>query len=169
MEETNAIAELKTTFSEWCQRNPVELFASLLCAVLTVIVLFQVLFRYALHFPLDWAEELAMVIFQWVSFIGAGIAVRHRLHFHLDLLTRRFPEQWQKATDLLASTAVLVVAYILIHVGIGMMNAVKFINLPVMHFSKAYVYLAIPAGGALMILYQIPILVRQIRNLGRRQ
>lgn len=169
MEEAKPTSALKPTFSEWIERNPIELFASLLCAFLTVVVFLQVLFRYALHFPLDWAEELAMVIFQWVAFIGAGIAVRHKLHFHLDLLTRRFPRHWQKATDLLASAAVLVVAYILIHVGIVMMETVKFITLPVMHFSKAYVYLAIPVGGALMILYQIPILVRQIRNLGRRQ
>ena len=169
MEEAKALSESKPTFSEWLQRNPIELFASFLCAVLTVVVLLQVLFRYALHFPLDWAEELAMVIFQWVSFVGAGIAVRHGLHFHLDLLTRRFPAQWQKATDLLASAAVLLIAYILIHVGIKMMDAVRFINLPVMHFSKAYVYLAIPVSGALMILYQIPIVVRQMRNLGRRQ
>jgi TRAP-type C4-dicarboxylate transport system permease small subunit len=168
MEEDKAASKSKPTFRQWCQRNPIELLASLLCAFLTVVVFLQVLFRYALHFPLDWAEELAMVIFQWVSFVGAGIAVRHGMHFHLDLLTRRFPQQWQKATELLASAAVLVVAYILIHVGIVMMEAVKFINLPVMHFSKAYVYLAIPVGGALMILYQIPIVMRQIRNLARR-
>jgi len=169
MEEAKAASESKPTFSQWCQRNPIELVASLLCAVLTVVVFLQVLFRYALHFPLDWAEELAMVIFQWVSFVGAGIAVRHGMHFHLDLLTRRFPQQWQKVIELMASAAVLVVAYILIHVGIVMMDTVKFINLPVMHFSKAYVYLSIPVGGALMILFQIPIVVHQIRNLVRRQ
>ena len=147
-------------------QKTLELLASLMCAVLTAVVLFQVIFRYALHFPLDWAEELAMVIFQWVSFVGAGLAVRHRLHFHLDLITRRLPERWKKATDIMASVAVLIVAYILIHVGIMMMNMVKFIGLPVMHFSKAYVYLAIPVGGALMIVFQIPILVRQIRGIG---
>ena len=169
MEEGKAISESKPTFAEWCQENPIELFGSFLCAVLTVVVFLQVLFRYALHFPLDWAEELAMVIFQWVAFIGAGIAVRHRLHFHLDLITRRFSERWQKATDIMASVSVLIVAYILIHVGIMMMDMVKFITLPVMHFSKAYVYLAMPVGGALMILFQIPILVHQIRGTDRRR
>ncbi|MGD8523714.1 MAG: TRAP transporter small permease [Desulfobacterales bacterium] len=168
MEETTVISEPKPTLSEWSRKNPLELLASVMCAALTLIVLFQVLFRYALHFPLDWAEELAMVIFQWVSFVGAGLAVRHGLHFHLDLITRRFPERWQKATEIMASVAVLVVAYILIHVGIMMMDMVKFITLPVMHFSKAYVYLAIPVGGALMIVFQIPILVRQIRSIGGR-
>lgn len=169
MEEAKTESELKPTFGEWCRKNPIELLAGILCAVLTVVVLLQVIFRYALHFPLDWAEELAMVIFQWVSFVGAGIAVRHGLHFHLDLLTRRFPSKWQKATDLLASASVLAIGYIFIQVGISMMNTVKFITLPVMHFSKAYVYLAIPVGGALMIFFQIPIVMRQIRGLRGKQ
>ena len=168
MEEVKDTTEQKPTLSEWCRKNPLELFASFLCAVLTLIVLFQVLFRYALHFPLDWAEELAMVLFQWVAFIGAGIAVRRGLHFHLDLITKRFTERWQKVTDLMASAAILIIAYLLVHVGIMMMSTVRFITLPVMHFSKAYVYLAIPVGGALMIVFQIPILVRQIRNIGGR-
>ena len=168
MEEVKNTTEQKPKFSEWCRKNPLELSASFLCAVLTVIVLFQVLFRYALHFPLDWAEELAMVLFQWVAFIGAGIAVRHGLHFHLDLLTKCFSKRWQKVTDLMASAAVLIIAYLLVHMGIMMMYTVRFITLPVMHFSKAYVYAAIPFGGALMIVFQIPILVHQIRTIGGR-
>ncbi len=169
MEEAKTTTVSKPTFSGWCRKNPLELLASIMCAVLTLVVLFQVLCRYALHFPLDWAEEFAMVIFQWVAFVGAGLAVRHGLHFHLDLITRRFSERWQKATEIMASASVLIVAYILIHVGVMMMDMVKFITLPVMHFSKAYVYLAIPVGGALMIVFQIPILVRQIRGTGGRQ
>jgi TRAP-type C4-dicarboxylate transport system permease small subunit len=152
-------------FIRWCIRNPVEFFAGLLCAALTTVVFLQVLFRYALQFPLDWAEELAMFLFQWVAFIGAGVAVRHRFHFSVDLITNRLPHQLQKSIGLLASAAVFSVAYIMIHVGINMMEAAVFITLPVMKFSKAYVYLAIPVGGLLMIVYQIPIVVQQLRNL----
>lgn len=169
MEEAKTVTEPKPTFSEWCRRNPLELGAIFLCAVLTTVVLVQVLFRYALHFSLDWAEELAMVIFQWVAFVGAGLAVRHGFHFHLDILTTRFPGFLRRATDFMASIAVLVVAYIMVHVGIMMMSAVKFITMPVMHFSKAYVFLAIPVGGALMIIYEVPIFIRLIRGLIGRQ
>lgn len=167
MQEVETASPPKITFSQWCRKNPIELIASFLCAILTSVVFIQVLFRYALHFSLDWAEELAMVIFQWVAFIGAGIAVRHGFHFHIDLITNRFPPVLKAITDFMASAAVLAVAYIMVHVGIMMMNTTKFITMPVMHFSKAYVYLAIPVGGALMIIYQIPIVIRQIRKLKR--
>ena len=165
MAESPTPAASSTGLVQWCLRNPVELAASLICAAVVVVVFLQVLFRYALHAPLDWAEELAMVLFQWVSFVGAGLAVRRGFHFHVDLVVKRLPERAQAITALLGSVSVLVVAYVLIHVGIRVMQVASFITLPVMHISKAYVFLAIPVGGVLMIWYQIPITVRQIRRV----
>jgi TRAP-type C4-dicarboxylate transport system permease small subunit len=167
-ESKKASPQPKAKSSSWFLRNSIELVASFLCAVLTIIVFLQVLFRYGLRFPLDWAEEFAMVVFQWVSFIGAGIAVRRGFHFHVDLFTKRLPNRWQIATELLSSAAILAVGYILLHVGIKMMEMAKYITLPVLYFSKAYVFLAIPIGGALMIIYQIPIAWNQIRKLRGR-
>ena len=110
-----------------------------------------------------------MVIFQWVSFIGAGIAVRKGFHFQVDLVTKRLSNRWQTVTALLSSAAILTVGYIMVHVGIKIMDIARFITLPVMHFSKAYVYLAIPIGGVLMIIYQIPFAWNQVRKLLRRE
>ena len=89
-------------------------------------------------------EELAMLIFQWVAFVGAGIAVRHRFHLHLDPITNHFPERWQKSTYLMGSAAVPIEAYLLIHAGIVVMDTVKSTTLSIMHFPRAYVCLAIP-------------------------
>lgn len=163
-EDNKAITQPKGKSSRWFLRNSMELVASFLCAVLTIIVFLQVLFRYGLRFPLDWAEEFAMVVFQWVSFIGAGIAVRRGFHFHVDLVTKRLPNRWQTVTGLLSSAAILTVGYIMVHVGIKMMDMARYITLPVLYFSKAYVFLAIPIGGALMIIYQIPIAWDQVRK-----
>lgn len=167
-EDNKAITQRKGKSSRWFLRNSMELVASLLCAVLTIIVFLQVLFRYGLRFPLDWAEEFAMVVFQWVSFIGAGIAVRRGFHFHVDVLAKRLPIRWQTATQLLSSAAILAVGYIMVHVGIKMMDMARYITLPVLYFSKAYVFLAIPIGGALMIIYQIPIAWDQVRKFRGR-
>jgi len=168
-EDNKATPQPKGKPSRWFLRNSMELMASFLCAVLAIVVFLQVLFRYGLRFPLDWAEEFAMVIFQWVSFIGAGIAVRKGFHFHVDLVTKRFSGRWQTAAGLLSSAAILTVGYIMVHVGIKVMDMARYITLPVLYFSKAYVYLAIPIGGALMIIYQIPIAWGQVRKLMGRE
>ena len=131
MTDSPTPASPSTNPFQWCLHNPVELVASLVCGMVVVVVFLQVLFRYALHMPLDWAEELAMVLFQWVSFIGAGLAVRRGFHFHVDLVLKRLPERVQATVALLSSAAIFIVAYIMIHVGIRVMQVASFITLSV--------------------------------------
>jgi TRAP-type C4-dicarboxylate transport system permease small subunit len=168
MPEKSSIPPQKTSITQWCRRNPVELLGCFLCILLTGVVFFQVLFRYALHAPLAWSEEFAMFLFQWCSFIGAAIAVRHRFHYALDLITKRLSARWKLAMQILASVAIFIFAYLMIHMGIGMMGITLAQTYPVLGISVAYAYLAIVISGALMILYQIPFFTRQIQNLFQR-
>jgi TRAP-type C4-dicarboxylate transport system permease small subunit len=39
---------------------------------------------------------------------------------------------------------------------------------PVMKFSMAYGYLPIPISGILILIYQLPIFIQQLKALGRR-
>jgi TRAP-type transport system small permease protein len=155
----------KVPFLHWCLYNPVEVGGSLLIILLTVVVFLQVFYRYALQSPLAWSEEFAMFLFQWCAFIGAAIATRHRFHYGLDLVTKRLPRRWKWATEILASVLIFFIAYLMITNGYGMMQITKAQKYPVMQFSVAYAYLAILLSGVLMMIYQVPIFVSQIRAL----
>ncbi len=168
MTEKSSTAPQRISIAQWCRRNPIELLGCILCILLTGVVFFQVLFRYALHAPLAWSEEFAMFLFQWCSFIGAAIAVRHRIHYALDLITKRLSSRWKLATQILSSVAIFIFAYLMVHMGIGMMGITLAQTYPVLGISVAYAYLAIVISGALMILYQIPFFTRQIRSLLQR-
>jgi TRAP-type C4-dicarboxylate transport system permease small subunit len=157
-----------TNFLQWCLVNPGELAGMGLSVLLTVVVFLQVIFRYFLHIPLAWGEEFAMFLFQWVSFVGAAIAVRHRFHYTLDLITKRFPGHWKIVTEILGSIALFVTSYLMIHMGIGMMGLTKFQTYSVIGISVAYGYLVIPISGGMMIYYHVPIFIRQIQALTRR-
>jgi TRAP-type C4-dicarboxylate transport system permease small subunit len=109
-----------------------------------------------------------MFLFQWCSFIGASLAVRHHFHYALDLITKRLSARWKLATQILASVAIFIFAYLMIHMGIGMMGITLAQTYPVLGISVAYAYLAIVISGALMILYQIPFFTRQIQSLLQR-
>lgn len=167
MNETSDPVE-KISFKKWCANNPVEVIASSLTIVLTLIVFFQVLFRYALHSPLDWSEELAMFLFQWCVYIGAAIAVRRGFHYHLDLLTKRLPVRLKEIAALLSSVCVFITSYIMLYYGIKMMMMVHVQSYPVMKFSMAYGYLPIPIAGILILVYQLQIFIQQLKALRRR-
>jgi TRAP-type C4-dicarboxylate transport system permease small subunit len=156
------------SFTRWCLKNPVEVIGSVLTIALTLIVFFQVLFRYTLHSPLDWSEELAMFLFQWCVYIGAAIAVRRGFHYHLDLVTKRFPDRLKALMTLMTSVCIFVTSYIMIYYGVKMMIMVHVQSYPVMKFSMAYGYLPIPISGALILIYQFQIFTRQLNAFRRR-
>ena len=161
---TEATSRQKVSLFGWCVRNPVELVAALLVLLLTVMVFLQVLFRYVLHSPLAWSEEFAMFLFQWCIFIGAALAVRHGYHFHVDLVTSRLSGRWKASFQLLASAIIFVVAYVMIHMGIKMVLTNEYIY-PTLQIRVSYAYLAFPVSGVLIFIYQVPILVREIKDL----
>ena len=167
MNETLAKKE-KMNFAKWCVKNPVEVIGSALTIALTLIVFFQVLFRYAFHSPIDWSEELAMFLFQWCVYIGAAIAVRRGFHYHLDILTKRFPDPLKKLMAVLASACIFITSYIMVVYGIKMMLMVQVQSYPVMKFSMAYGYLPIPVSGILISFFQIQIFIQQLKAFGGR-
>jgi TRAP-type transport system small permease protein len=146
----------------WCLRNPVETVGALLTILLSVIVFLQVFLRYAFHSPLAWSEEFAMFLFQWFNFLGAAIAVRRAAHFQVDLITGRLPARWRAAIQIWGGIIILVVAYLMIHMGVKMALSSMDYMYSALEFPIGYAYLAIPISGVLMIIFQIPIFVRQI-------
>ena len=67
--------------------------AAAACAALltgfTVIILVDVVCRYWLRIPITWAAELTVFLFQVMSFLGAGLALRRGMHFGLGMLLKR--------------------------------------------------------------------------------
>ena len=51
-----------------------------------VIVTFQVLNRFWLHWPIVWLSDLAIICFIWLGFLTAALAVRHHGHFRMALM-----------------------------------------------------------------------------------
>jgi len=159
----------KMSFLKWCFRNSMEMLSVLLTAVLTVVVFLEVLFRYVVHVPLAWSEEFAMFVFQWCSFIGAAIAIRHRSHFSLDLVTKRLPDRWRTKTEIFSSVMIFFVAYLMIHQGLRVVLLTVTHEYSALRFPMAYGYLPIVVSGTLMIIYNIPIFLRQVRSLIERK
>ena len=162
------ISNAQVSLFRWGLQNPVETVGIFLVILLTVTVFSQVFFRYALQIPLAWSEELAMFLFQWLSFIGAAIAVRQSFHYGLDLLTKRLSPRPKTITQIFSSVLIFYISFLMIVKGYGMMQITRMQIYPVLQFSVSYAYLAILIGGILMIYYQIPIFWKQIGVFRRK-
>ena len=55
-------------------------------------------FLLSLHF--EWAQELAIIMFVWMAKFGAAYGVRMGVHVGVDVLVRKLPAAWRRATTL---------------------------------------------------------------------
>lgn len=60
-------------------------------AVMVVLVFGNVVLRYVFNSGISFSEEIARLLFVWLTFIGAVVAMRDQAHLGLDALVTRLP------------------------------------------------------------------------------
>ena len=65
--------------------------------MMCLIGVVKVAARYAFTSPLAWTEELATLLFAWLVFIGASLALKKNEHFAIELLVDLLPDRLRHA------------------------------------------------------------------------
>jgi len=133
----------------------VEDVCFILVIVLAAVVFFQVFNRFILKAPLAWTEELAMLLFQWVVFLGAAVGVKRMSHFGIDLVVEMLPQKTRRRMERIIPLSIGAIALTLIIEGIELLKLTQFQGYTTMPFSHAWATAAMPVSGFLMILYLI--------------
>ena len=147
--------------------NAVEWVCMALMVVLSLDLLLGVFSRYVMVRTFTWYDEIARGCFVWLTFLGAAAGVKRQAHFRLHILVDRLSPRLHQATVILLPLVVIIFAGVLIQQGLVFLELGKFQQTPVMGLSKMWIYVAIPIGGALMILYSVRPLWTAIRGLIR--
>ena len=147
--------------------NAVEWVCMVLMVVLSVDLFLGVFSRYVMVRTFTWYDEIARGCFVWLTFLGAAVGVKRHAHFRLHIVVDRLSPRLRQATVLLFPLVVIIFAGVLIQQGLVFLDLGKFQQTPVMGLPKTWIYVAIPIGGALMILYSLGPLWRAIRGLIR--
>ena len=135
--------------------NIVEWASMVLVVALAVVVFLQVFNRFVLKAPLAWSEDLAMLLFQWVVFLGAAIGVRRLRHFGIDLVVKKLPARMHRTIALMVPFIVGIVALTMITEGLHLLTFNRARIYATMDLSYLWAYLPIPVSGCLMILYLV--------------
>ena len=77
--------------------NAIETAGAILLAVMTLIIIWQIIARFRIiHVISPWTEEVAMILLVWFGLTGAAIGIRKHLHIGVEFVTTLFPESVQK-------------------------------------------------------------------------
>jgi len=122
-------------------------------ALMTVLVVAQVVLRYVFNDPLTWSEEMARIVFIYLTFIGIGAAYGRRRHMFVDALIIELPPRLRRIVEIsvvgLASAFLIAVIVIAAR---SMLELTKMeVTTPALEYPMALVYLIIPLGLSALI------------------
>jgi TRAP-type C4-dicarboxylate transport system permease small subunit len=144
----------------------VERVLIVLSVLIAAVVFLQVVFRYVLQQPLFWSEELPRYLLIWMSFLAAALAQKDEAHINIALAITPLPRAVQRYIRLLANLAILGFLSILIYSGSLVTRITATHRSTALQIPMAAVYVALPVGAALMMLYLVLQIVQDVR--GRR-
>ena len=82
---------------------------SIMLALLVVVTVLGVVFRYCFNNPFTWLEEVQLACMVWITFSAAGAAFRYGNHVAIEMVVDLFPKKVQKVIEVLISIVVVVV------------------------------------------------------------
>jgi TRAP-type C4-dicarboxylate transport system permease small subunit len=143
----------------------VEGLCIVLLAVISADLLLGVFSRYVLERTFVWYDEVARACFIWLVFLGAAAAVKRGAHFGLHMVVDAMPPHLKRAALLLTPLTVIVFSAVLVVQGWDLMLHGATQTTAVMAMPVSWIYAAMPVGGALMILYSLPVAWRTWRGI----
>jgi TRAP-type transport system small permease protein len=139
---------------EWITTVVKWVMVSMTC-VIFLITTSTVFTRYLLNIVPSWSEEIPRYLLVWITYLGAGLAIKFKEHISLDVFFNLMPPRARQAGHLILNGLVAVVALIMVVYGIGLVNHFGDDLMESIPVTNRWLYLAMPVSGVLMLLYLV--------------
>lgn len=130
-----------------------------LMLVMTVLISWQVFARYVMGSSLTFSEEVSRFSMVWMTMLGAAYAYRYGSLIAVDLLTSMTGPRVSRVIHLLIALASCIFAFVLLKYGLEITQRVSTQTAPSTRVSMAWLYAAMPAGAALILLNAVAIVL----------
>lgn len=139
--------------------------AATLIAVMTAIVLLQIVFRYALNNSLSWTEELAKTMMVWATMLVAPWAYRMGANVSIDLFVEALPGKLRAVLGLLINLLVIWIAAVFFAESLALWQRGVDMRSATLPASMAIFYSVLPFGFGGMVLVGVELTLRQVAAL----
>lgn len=145
-------ADVVRRLDRWSGRLE-ELSLAVLHAVVATLVCAAVVFRYVLDDPLTWSEELIILLFGWMVFLGIANAFRARTHIIIDVVVLFAPPALRRLLAVVAfATTTAALAAIAWYAGRYFLRELPNLT-PMLGISAGWAIAPLVIGTALSILH----------------
>ncbi|MFY3899508.1 TRAP transporter large permease subunit [Achromobacter xylosoxidans] len=138
----------------------IELAAAAIVLIEILVLFAGVVARYVFHSPLVWSDELASILFLWLSMLGAVVALRRGEHMRMTALVNHIGPARRAQLEAGALAASLAFLFLILAPAIEYAHEEHFIITPALKLSNAWRAAAIPVGMGLMAVVALLRLLR---------
>jgi len=129
----------------------IEISVSSLLALMFIIVIISIFFRYIINLPIFWTEELARYIMFYMVMLGSAVAFRDEKHPALLFVIQKFPIKFLRVWNFIKDIIIIIILIIIFKEGYLMAVDEMIMKSPALRIPFFWVYLAFPIGALLMI------------------
>ena len=150
---------------KWLDQNFERVALMILLAIISSLLMFQIVMRYCFSNALPWAEELARYGFVASAYLCMGYCIKEGLLFRIDSLFKLLPAKLQKTVDFIMWIVSLVFfGYCTVQsVTVAFLAAESGMLSPALEIPVYYLYIIATFGFALAVLRIIQHLIKIIR------
>ena len=114
-----------------------------------------VFYRYVLHNALTWSDEVAMLCFTWVVFLGAALLIRENGHVRIQLIESILPDSLNWVLHLSIQLLIFVIGVYMVWFGWDYTQLTVGQTAPATRYPIWVRSLSVPISGILFCLYSL--------------
>lgn len=128
-----------------------SLIAESMFLLIVIFVFFAAVVRW-FGYPVAWSVDLAKLLFVWVSFFGANIALMQEKHIGVDYFINKMPEQLKHYIMIFRAILIFVFLSFIAYYGFKLSYANYTREYQSLHISYSWATICAPLVSMLMIL-----------------
>lgn len=130
----------------------IETFIGTVFIIFIVLLVFIAALVRWIGFPIAWSIDAAQLLFGWVVFLGADIALKNDSHIGVDMIVNKLPFKARKIIKIINYICIQVFLLIIIYYGVDLsiQNYERLFN--TLRISYSYATISVPVGCSLMFL-----------------
>lgn len=146
----------------------IERISVLACVVMVTIMLGVVLMQVTLRgfrMSVPWTEEFSRILLIWIGMVGAGIALKQKLHVGIDFFQDLMPKTLRLTVVLLVDITVLAFLVLFTRVGWFSAQSAARVATQTLRISMRMPKMSVPIGAILMIIHLVYMIAADTTDL----
>jgi TRAP-type C4-dicarboxylate transport system permease small subunit len=122
-------------------------------AAIVVITLAAVCWRYVVNAPIAWIEQVSNILFIWITFVGAAVLYRQKLHIGVDMFIDLLKGQAKTVMFWVIELGNMLFVAVLLVYSLKLSIDVLPNTYGALDISPAWFYFSAPVACVMMLLY----------------